>query len=53
MRSTPSLRTFPKVAFEAVPVFVRLTTALYHFFKDDRLVLVLSVAPVSSRRSME
>ena len=51
MRSTPSLRSFPNVAFETVPMFVWLTMALSRPFKKDRLVLPLST-PLSSRRSM-
>ena len=39
MRSTPSLRSFPNVAFETVPMFVRLTMALSRPFKEDRLAL--------------
>ena len=42
MRSTPSLGSFPSVAFETVPMFVRLTMALSRPFKEDRLALPLS-----------
>ena len=42
MRSTPSLRSFPNVAFETVPVFVLLTMALSRPFMEDRLALSLS-----------
>ena len=52
MRSTPSLRRVPNVAFETVPVFAWLTMTLSSFpFKEDRLALPLST-PLSSRRSM-
>ena len=40
MRSTPSLRSFPNVAFETVPMFVWLTMALSRPFKEDRLALL-------------
>ena len=46
MRSTPSLRSFPKVAFKMVPMFVWLTMARSRPFREDRLT------PLSSRRSM-
>ena len=42
MHYTPSLRSFPKVAFEAVPMFIWLTMALSRPFKEDRLALPLS-----------
>ena len=51
MRSTPSLRRFPKVVFEMIPMFVCLTMALSRPFKEDRLALPLST-PLSSRRSV-
>ena len=62
LRTTMSLRMFPNVAFETVPIFirltmafsrpfVRLTMALSRPFKEDCLVLPLSM-PLSSRRSM-
>ena len=51
MHSTLSIRGFPNVAFETVPVFVWLTMALSRPFKEDRLALPLST-PLSSRRSM-
>ena len=35
----PSLRSFPNVAFEMVPMFVWLTMALSRPFKEDRLEL--------------
>ena len=34
MRSTPSLRSFPNVAFETGPMFVGLTMAFSRPFKD-------------------
>ena len=37
MRSTPSLRNFPNVAFKAVPMFVWLKMSLSRPFKEDRL----------------
>ena len=37
--STQSLRSFPNITFETVPVFVRLTMALSGPFKEDRLAL--------------
>ena len=37
MRSTPSLRSFPDVAFETVSMFVWLTMAFSRPFKEDRL----------------
>ena len=42
MLSTPSLRSFPNVAFETVPMFVWLTKALAlsRRFKEDRLALI-------------
>ena len=49
MRSTPSLRSFPNVAFETVPVFLWLTMALSRPFKEDRRPLSLSTS-LSSRR---
>ena len=39
MRSTKSLRSFPDVAFETVPMFVWLTVALSRLFKEDRLAI--------------
>ena len=51
MRSTPSLRSFPIVVFQTVPMFVWLTMALSHPFKEDRLALPLPTH-VSSRRSI-
>ena len=48
MRSTPSLKSFPSVAFETVPMFIWLTMALSHPFKEDHWVLPLSM-PLSSR----
>ena len=41
MRSTMSLRSFPNVAFETVPVFAWLTMAPSRLFKGDRLALPL------------
>ena len=51
MRSTPSLRSFPNLAFETVLVFVRLKMALSRPFREDHLALPLSTPP-SSRRPM-
>ena len=51
MRSTPTLRSIPNVAFETVPMFAWLTTALSRPFKEDCLALPLST-PLSSKRSM-
>ena len=51
MRSAPSLRSFPNVAFETAPMFVWLTMALSRPIKEDRLALPLST-PFSSNRSM-
>ena len=51
MRFTPSLRSFPNIAFQTVPMFVWLTMAFSHPFKKDRLALPLST-PLSSRRSV-
>ena len=42
MHTTPSLRSFPNVAFETVPMFVWLTMALSRPVKEDRLALPLS-----------
>ena len=42
------LSSFPNVAFETVPMFIWLTMALYHSFKEDCLALPLST-PLSSR----
>ena len=51
MRSTPSLTSFPNVAFETVPVFVWLTMALSR--PSTKIVLALPLStPLSSRRSM-
>ena len=50
-KPTPSLRSFPNVAFVTVPRFVWLTMALSRPLKEDRLALPLST-PLSSRRSM-
>ena len=46
-----SLRSFPNVAFEMVPMFVRLTMALSRPFKEDRLALPLST-PLSTPLSL-
>ena len=51
MRPTPSIRSFPNVLFETVPMFVWLTMALSRPFKEDRLALPISTL-LSSRRSM-
>ena len=51
MRSTPSLSSFPSVAFETVPMFDLLTMTLSRPFKEDRQVLPLST-PLSSKRPM-
>ena len=37
MRSTPSLRSFPNVVFETVPMFVWLMMTLSRPFKEDRV----------------
>ena len=42
MRSTSSLRRFPNVAFETVPMFVVLKMALSRPFKEGHLALPLS-----------
>ena len=47
VHSTPSLRSFPIVAFEIVSVFVWLTIALSHPFEEDHLALPLSM-PLSA-----
>jgi len=41
MRSTPSPRSFPNIAFETVPMFIWLTMALSCLLKKDSLVLPL------------
>ena len=46
-RSTTSVRSFPNVAFEIVPMFVWLTMALSRPFEEHPLALPLS-APLSS-----
>ena len=51
MRSTPSLRGFPNVAFETLPTFVWLTMALARPFKEDCPALPLSTHH-STRRSV-
>ena len=51
MHRTPSLRSFPNIAFKTVPMLVWLTMALSRPLKEDRLALPLST-PLSSRRSM-
>ena len=48
MCSTPSLRSFPNIAFETVPMLVSLTMALSRPLKDA----FPRSAPVSSRRLM-
>ena len=48
VRSTPSLRSSPNIAFETIPMFVSLTMAFSRPFKEDRLALPLST-PLSSR----
>ena len=40
MRSTSSLRRFPNVVFETIPMFVWLTMALSGPVKEDRLAVV-------------
>ena len=42
IHSIPSVRSFPSVAFETVPVFVWLMMAPSRPFKEDRLALPLS-----------
>ena len=49
MRFTPSLRSFPNVALERVPMLVLLTMALSRPLKEDRWALPLST-PLFSRR---
>ena len=39
MRSTPSLRSFPNVALETVPMLVWLTMALSRPLKEDRKLI--------------
>ena len=51
VHSTLSLRSFPNVRNEALPVFVWLAMALSHPFNKDCLALPLSM-PLSSRWSM-
>ena len=53
MRSSTSPGSFPNVAFESVPIFVWLTTAIFRPFKEaeDRRPLLLS-ASLLFRRSM-
>ena len=52
MRSTPSLTSFPNVAFETVPIYARpIHDGPLSSFNEDRLALPLST-PLSSRRSM-
>ena len=47
MCSIPSLRHFPNIAYETVPMFISLTMVLSHPFKKDHLALPLST-PFSS-----
>ena len=47
----PCLSSFLNVAFEMVPIFIRLMVALSHPFMEDHWVLPLSM-PLSSRWSM-
>ena len=49
MHSTTSLRCFPKIAFETVPMFIWLTMPLSHPLKVNCLALSLSL-PLSSKR---
>ena len=51
VHSTPSLRHFPNIAFETVPMSVCLMMAFSHPFNKDCWVLTLSM-PFSSRQSM-
>ena len=51
MRSIPSLRSFPNVAFEIVSMLVWMTMSISRPLKGDRWALPLST-PLSSRRSM-
>ena len=48
MRTTPSLRSFPSVAFETVPMFVWLTMVLSRPFKE--LFLFLRLSPPGQQR---
>ena len=50
-RSTPSLRSFPNIAFETVPMFIWLKMAFSRHLKDHHPALPLSM-PLSSRWSM-
>ena len=47
MCSIPSLRHFPNIAYETVPMFISLTMVLSHPFKKGHLALPLST-PFSS-----
>ena len=51
MRSTPSLRSFPNVAFETAPMFVWLTMAISRPFKEDRLEEASFNASLQSMKS--
>ena len=51
LHSTPSIRSLPNTAFETVPLFIWLTMALSHSFKEDCLALLLSL-PLSSCRKL-
>ena len=51
MHSTLSLRSFPNVAFDTVPMLIWLMIAIFHPFNEGRLALPLAM-PVSSRWSM-
>ena len=51
MRSTPSLRSFPKVVFETVPLFDSLMMALSSPFKEYCLALLQAVDGVMSLAS--
>ena len=48
MRSAPSLRRVPNVAFKTVPVFVGLTMAFSRPFKEDRPAFNASLLQVIS-----
>ena len=52
MRSTPSLRSFPSVALETVPMFVWSTMALSRPFKEDRQVLLPQCDTVRRRKKI-
>ena len=52
MGSIPSLRRFPNVAFETVPMFVWLAVALCRPFKEDRPAPSLPTPPGDRKRDV-